>query len=587
MTGVSGQSFSSQFVTFFRDHYSPIKHQYRHLSTQFINFISSLFPLSSFNVYSFFSSINNANHQCIYCHSTNNLLIKCQYKNCITFCHFPCYLQHQSNQCYQVHLFHSSVSFLFYCDKHTPSLEETESSKPTTELSLPSTKTRLSMKKYQYEHQITTILSSILDSSCSSFVVPSDSSFFHAIQDYSIYLHLEQQLYNWLHTSQKKSIVKQNSKSTIAISKPSSNHSCAICHTSLQKEIFPRLGSYPVTCQSCQTTVHGFCANIPFNERKHWTCIRCSLKNIHKRSTCSVCQKKEGFLICVVLDNKKYAYHVPCYLQSLLYPTESISTPSSTTTCCICHTVGTSSSLFHCCIPDCDLTCHYTCGDTAGGCFFFYPFQHQVYFFFVCSNHISSIPSFLRSFNSSSFPSLSSSSLSSSLQTYLHPFRCCFSFSHVGIMNRQLPLTTLYSLLIASPTQEFIPPSLPKKEKKEVKPEKKEKQEKKEKKEKKEAKQPKSSKPVKEKKEKRSVLSLQAPSLKYILSNNHSFLRSHSKSSMKSFEYSCKDVWKLVNTYFVKKMTKKEILSLLRLHPKFVLSFILLLFIVILYISFI
>lgn len=499
-----------------------MKHQFRHLSYQFLDYLSSQLAVKSVSVYSLFSSIDNADRICVYCNSGDNLLVKCQYKNCMRFCHFPCYLNHTGQMCYHEHLYNASVALLFYCDDHKPEINEMANE---DESSHSLAKTRLMSKREELKHQSVDIINSILNNHSFDESILNEPLLFPILRDYPSLLKMDPVRCESLRWISKKLIMEGNSKKPIIIGKEKEKGTrCAVCCDLINKEIFPRMGSKSVCCQECKTTVHCFCEGIAKENRKKWICCQCNLKNQGKEAVCIYCQKSDGFLSFFQVNNSSIVAHYPCYLQTVLPSIHSSSVQDqATVSCSVCRDVH---AVFTCYSPDCMNSCHYVCGSHSGA-FFFYPYYPSTYLVYSCSEHLSKLPSFLASFS----PKPSSLSLSTSQETFLHPLRSVLSFSSIIVFNNQPSYLTTKSMFTHFGLTDVLP-----RERKER------------------------SEPI-EKKKRGKKPKAEEKTLPISCSD---------ESEEQECGYSCSELWRYVEGFFGKRISKKDVLTLLRLNPKHV-----------------
>ena len=416
------QSFCVSFVLFFRNNYTDRKRSFYHLTEQFLNFLSTLFPPKIFPPTLSFHSP----YTCTYCHDASHFLVKCQHKDCFTFTHFPCYLNH-SHKCFHVMLKSSSVSLLFYCDAHYAEGLQTVQTDAITQNQGISAGTRLGSRTRETIRHCRAFLRE-LATSANPMVVARDSFFFAHMQNYREWLGVAPWQERRLHWSSRKFQLEGNPHDgRYILHRSGKKDLCGVCHDELGKEIFPRLLSHAVECKKCGAKAHEFC--VRDGKRKEWLCARCS----HEDAACAFCHKSEGFLSCV---NDELC-HVSCLLGSLCGATDG--------TCSHCQSTG---CVFHCCVKGCSYCSHFVCGEKSHDCLFALAqppairdtdeapgtaSPTQVSVFFVCSMHINSME--IDSIVETATPATFSLSESHFLWSLLHPLRCCLSLSSEHVYN--------------------------------------------------------------------------------------------------------------------------------------------------------
>lgn len=557
---ISCQLFSNCFVTFFREHYRPLKNQFYHLSCQFVDFLTSVFPSALNGTSSVLFSIDNGSNKCIYCSLSDNLLVKCQHADCMTFCHFPCYLRHHNYTCHHKLFKNTSVALLFFCDEHC-----IDAKKQTPVSNNITTVTRFMERKVRIKEEALQTLNAVLSNQPTRLV---DQQVLLALRQFPTLLELDPQRCSTLKWITTETDVKEADDSIIIKMPMTSQPQCAICHDILGNEVFPQLSSRVAVCQSCNVSVHCFCEKLSDKERKNWKCSHC--RYVDNPPHCFYCKKKDGFLSSFIVNTTTIYAHYPCYFHSLL--------PINTYECDCCHSQN---AVFRCCVPGCSYSRDFLCSEQDKACFLFYPQGGSTLFLFFCPSHIMAIPYFLKTIPSSSYPSII---LPLSQQTLCHPLRSILSFTSVRVYNNTSAYVSLKTFFLNSnhfskrrkkqqalikkkEEEEYVEPEEKLKPEDKLKPTEKPKPKEKPKPEEK-PKPKEKSKPEEKPKPGKAEHETKEPPL-YLLNED---VTNRPQSDKHQQDFSCEDLWNLVDSYFWKKTGKRDIQKLLRKTPRSVVS---------------
>lgn len=355
--------------------------------------------------------------KCCFCNKNKDLLIKCQHPGCSIFCHLDCYLLKSNYSACQFFSDGCSISILFFCLEHKTDVSEINKEPSRKRLC----NSAFSLFDHSSHVSIPSVSSDTLSHATSGLMQLHSTKIF-LYKRYSCLpdsIRATVELFPYQKGAlrfTKKKLERISSTQNVVISERKMKLLCAICGTHLKEEIFPRLRSSVLTCETCSIQIHAFCE---YTNDKKWKCVHCEDPN----AVCKFCGQGKGFLTRLPSESSCIICHYGCALinEDVLPRDDSL----------ICDMCGKNRYVLKCCHNDCRKASHAYC---ASELFFVTPSHH---FLYLCRKHILDVYSyFCTSFSTTESP-------------LFKPFcnlRHCFSLGTAHIYNNMESHNRLYEI---------------------------------------------------------------------------------------------------------------------------------------------
>lgn len=558
VTTVSGQLFCSNFVPFFRNHFVPVKHQFRLLTEQLVLFEKEILSYRQPPPNNSSIILTNDSCACEFCNSNSKLLIKCQHKNCFRFCHMSCFLHVNHQRGIHVLFNNSSVALLYYCREHEQEATDQIVQQSSSQLS---SGTRLTAKLQNLQEACKVAYGTLMTTGEIPGDLMKDRYFLSQFKGYIQWEGVSESSRRTLQWSTKR-ITRDISEDPVIVMKLSKKKICAVCGGDGGSEIVPHYTSPMLECKVCGVTIHSFCG-FEEGDESSWVCLRCQMsREGSSDGTCAICGKSDGYMTSSSLA-PNFLVHFPCLIMTLPYSLslrEPLSREEPTliaeneASSCVCEICGHHGGVLQCLIPECNHRFHYRCIKDSW-CLFFHATSESVSFFVCCSEHIALIPSIYSNIQTTSYRS--HKILFSQAPSWLHNFnraRCRVSLCEYDLINNTKEYQALRSIFIQCGLQEVLRDTSMRRMKRQVTKQR-------------------LSTNSREKKERRTSL---IPHSSSTFSSNRNrrfnfhlfFIFSPRLYATNRSGLTALDIWRYVNVLMGKRMSRKEVLKLLRLDRK-------------------